>query len=106
METLRKQKFEREPQNVPGPFYVAKDQCIICMLPHQMAPELIGFHQPQPDSHADSHCYFKRQPVTAREFDLAIQCVDHACCAALRYCGNDKTIIERIRKGHNPDALD
>jgi hypothetical protein len=106
MESLRKQKFEREPQNTPGPFYVAKDQCIICMLPHQLAPDLIGFHEPRLDSHAGSHCYFKQQPVTVEEVELAVQCVDSACCGALRYCGDDKTVIERILKGRNPQAVD
>ena len=33
-------KFEREWDNAPGPFYVVKDQCILCALPPETAPHL------------------------------------------------------------------
>ena len=35
-------KFEREPDNAPGAFYVIKDQCIICALPPETAPQNIS----------------------------------------------------------------
>jgi hypothetical protein len=34
-------KFEREWDNAPGPFYVVKDQCILCALPPETAPQNI-----------------------------------------------------------------
>jgi hypothetical protein len=104
MSSLKAAKFEREPENVPGPFYVAKDQCIICMLPVEMAPDLIGFQEGS--THALGHCYFKKQPTTSKETELAIETVGVSCCAALRYCGNDQTIIDKILNGGNPDAVD
>ncbi len=106
MDELRKPKFEREPENVPGPFYVAKGQCIICMLPVETAPNLIGFHQDNSGAHKQSHCYFKKQPTTPEENELAIESLNNACCGALRYCGSDKAIIGKIGEGHNPGAVD
>jgi len=106
MDSLRKPKLVREPENVPGPFYVAKGQCIICMLPVESAPELMGYHQDTSGTNANSHCYFKKQPTTPEEIALAVEIVNHACCGALRYCGSDPAIIDKILKGHNPDSVD
>lgn len=103
-----KPKYEREPENAPGSFYVAKDQCIICMLPVESAPLLFGFYDNsiRTGSHAGSHCYFQKQPSDPEEFKLAIEAVNSACCGALRYCGNDKTVIDQILAGSNSDSVD
>ena len=81
----------RTPSNVPGPFYVAMDQCITCMAPEGEAPDLMAF-----DAVAES-CYFKRQPVTPDEIDRAIRAVGVACCGALGYAGNDPIVLARFR---------
>ena len=95
-----KENLEREAENAPGDFYVAAGQCIICMFPVQMAPELVGFcdAHAQTGSHAGSHCYFKRQPKTREEIALALESLAGSCCQALRYAGNDPEILERLQQ--------
>jgi hypothetical protein len=33
---------KRYPENVPGPFYVEDDLCIICRAPEAISPNLVG----------------------------------------------------------------
>jgi hypothetical protein len=105
MEALRKPRFDREPENVPGPFYVAKNQCITCLAPVENAPDLMGFYE-DPTGKGSSHCFFKKQPTTPQEIELAIKSVRVACCGSLRYCGTDETIIAKIQSETNADAID
>jgi hypothetical protein len=96
------QKRDRYDENAPGPFYVEKDMCIICMAPEAAAPELMGFFEDTSGSHRRSHCYFQRQPSTAEEVDHALEAIRVACCGALRYAGEDPLILARLREtGHN-----
>ena len=81
---------EAYPLNAPGPFFVARDQCIACGAPQAEAPELITF-----DDAAD-HCYFKRQPQSPEELDHAIRAVIVACCDAVKYRGDDPTVLARF----------
>jgi hypothetical protein len=82
----------RHPKNAPGPFYVAEDECIYCEAPVAEAPDLMTMD----DSNGRYHCYFRRQPETAEEVDLAIRAFRVCCSGALRYGGDDPAIIPRI----------
>jgi ferredoxin len=84
-------KRERTPLNSTGDFYVEKDMCLACFAPEDTAPDLIAYDH-------DTGCYFKKQPETDEELDRAIEAVEVSCIAALRYCGNNPHIIQRLRK--------
>jgi ferredoxin len=79
----------RTPSNVPGPFYVAKDECITCGAPEAEAPSLIR--------HDDEHgsCYFYRQPDSADDTHRAIRALAVCCVGAVRYAGKDPDILRR-----------
>lgn len=78
-----------------GDFYVADRQCLLCMNPLHAAPELMGYFD-APEGPAGSTCFFARQPSTAAEVDTAIRAIETACCGALRYGGNDPTILGKL----------
>jgi hypothetical protein len=78
----------RTPRNVPGPFYVAKDQCTTCGAPEVEAPSLIR--------HDDEHgCYFYRQPENADDTYHALRAMRVSCLASVRYGGTDPDILQR-----------
>ena len=81
---------ERTPKNVPGPFYVAKDQCISCGAPEAEAPGLMAF-----DDEGGS-CYFHRQPSSSEEVYRAMRALRASCCGAVRYGGADPDILSRL----------
>jgi hypothetical protein len=86
-------KFEREPDNAPGPFYVIKDHCILCALPPETAPENITWDaefQRGGCTGSPNHCRVERQPQTSDEVALVIE--------AIRYCGTDPEILSRFRE--------
>ena len=84
-------KREKTPLNAKGDFYVEKDMCLACMAPEYSAPDLMGYD-------TEIGCYFKKQPVTSEEVECAIEAVEFSCIAALRYCGNNQEIIQKLRK--------
>jgi hypothetical protein len=94
-------RFEREPDSVPGPFYVVKDACILCGLPPETAPENIGWDEPFQRNGCGgcpNHCRVARQPATAAEAERLIQAAAGSCVEAIRYCGTDPEILRRFRK--------
>ena len=91
-------KFDRHPLNLPGPFYVEDGQCINCLAPSQIAPDLFGFFEEPPGMRGYSHCYVRRQPATPAELERMMQAIESACCSGLRYCGDDPAILERFRQ--------
>jgi len=97
-DTLRTNKPKHKPyvENALGPFYVEKDYCITCRLPEHEAPDLMGFHDSDSDSNAESHCYFKKQPATPEELQRAIAAVCACCCGALRYAGSEVPVLQKI----------
>jgi len=84
-------KRERTPLNVEGDFYVEKDTCLACMAPEYSAPDLMEYDD-------ETGCYFKKQPATLKELGRAIEAVEVSCIAALRYCGNNPEIIQKLRR--------
>jgi len=94
-------KFEREPDNAPGPFYVIKDHCILCALPPETAPENITWDaefQRGGCTGCPNHCRVERQPQTPDEVALVIEATCGSCVEALRYCGTDPEILARFRE--------
>jgi hypothetical protein len=61
------------------------------------------------DFHGESgyqfHCRFHRQPQTDEELRQAISAIQVCCTLAVRYAGNDKTILDRIGCSQSCDAL-
>lgn len=94
-------KFEREPDNAPGPFYVVKGHCIICSLPLEIAPDNVKwdaeFHRGGCTG-CPNHCRVERQPQTPDEVVLVVDAACGSCVEALRYCGTDPEILERFRE--------
>jgi len=91
--------YEREPENAPGPFYVAKGMCLICSLPVEIAPETIKYQKIPCESCPEGwpdHCFVSRQPETPEEIDSMIAVVAGSCVAAHRYCGTDPVILHRL----------
>ena len=95
---MNTRRFDPEPENAPGDFYVERGQCIICMLPVETAPGIFGFHDASitSGSHAGSHCYVARQPISSGDVALAVEALTHSCCQAIRYAGSDSDIVSRI----------
>jgi hypothetical protein len=82
------QEAKRYPENAPGPFYVEDDLCIQCWAPEAVAPNLVGKNE--------RHCFFRKQPESLEELELAILAVNVCCCGAYRYSGNDPKVISRL----------
>ena len=95
---MNSRRYEAEPENAPGDFYVERGTCIICMLPVETAPGIFGFHDASvaSGSHAGSHCYVARQPATPAEVTQTIEALTRSCCQAIRYAGSDPAIIACI----------
>jgi hypothetical protein len=79
----------RTALNVPGPFYVAKDECITCGAPEVEAPSL---NRLEDGCHS---CYFFRQPENAEDTYRALRAMAVSCVGAVRYGGTDPDILRR-----------
>lgn len=79
------------PKNAPGPFIVCANECIICRAPEHEAPDLMTH-----DEGEDDHCYFHRQPSTPEEIDQACRAVLASCCGAVKYVGDDPSVLHRL----------
>ena len=105
---MNPRRYEAEPENASGDFYVQRDQCIICRLPYETAPGIFGFHDASLGTgvHVGSHCYVALQPATPAELDLTIEALTSSCCSAVRYSGKDPDIIERIKAKGSAQSCD
>jgi hypothetical protein len=81
--------FQRHRQNADGPFYVVNGECISCGAPEMHAPTLISHD-------AQGHCFFTRQPTSAKETNEAIKSTWASCCGALRYSGTHRETLIRL----------
>ncbi len=93
---------ERTPKNAPGPFYVAKDECIACRAPEAEARGLMSFDDDR------ASCFFERQPTTREEEYRAVRAVWASCCGAVRYGGNDTRVnarLESLKQGRVATAV-
>ena len=97
---LANPRYEREPDNAPGPFYVVKGCCILCALPPETAPENITWdeqHQRSGCVGCPNHCRIERQPETEEELSRVIEAACASCVQAIRYCGTDPGILARFQ---------
>ena len=86
-------RYEMDPSNVIGPFYVTTN-CIICGLPPETAPENISFHH---DCKGPNTCRFFKQPENQKELDLVFEAMAGSCVEAVRYRGTNKEILKQIK---------
>ncbi len=98
--------YERAPEAVPGPFYVQPDQCIICGLPPETAPNNIQFLPNLADSRCPHYCYVHKQPETIEELQHMVEAVCYSCVSAIRYCGADPCILRCLSEAGYPDLCD
>lgn len=89
---MTKNANERVPENADGDFYVVRNACVRCCLPHDEAPDLMNDYKVDFDE-----CYFRRQPVGEHEEDQAIKALSVSCIEALHYAGTNPRIIAAIR---------
>jgi hypothetical protein len=90
--------------NAPGQFYVVNQDCMTCGYPHILAPDLMAWEM---DSGGrETHCYFRKQPETSQEVEQALRAVEGSCCGALRYCGSDPEIIQKLKDAGCKEAID
>lgn len=94
----------RHPKNAPGPFYVEDECCISCDAPRHEAPDLIGTDDVS--GRYEYHCHFKKQPTTPDEIERAVMACVVSCVRAVRYAGNDPTILARLRELRSADSSD
>ena len=94
-------RIARESDNAPGPFYVIKDNCILCALPPETAPDNIKWDAQFQRSGCvgcPNHCRVERQPETPQELELVIDAACASCVEAIRYCGTDPQVIATFRE--------
>jgi hypothetical protein len=89
---------ERDPRDVPGPFYT-REQCLACASPQGCAPTLLSKLASN-----DLDTFFVRQPETAEEVEQACAAILICCVSDLRYGGQDPAIIARL--GNTPEYSD
>jgi len=102
-------RYEREPDSVPGPFYVAVDTCITCALPPETAPNNITWNEEFQRTGCQScihHCRVSRQPETDEELELMFEATYGSCVQAIRYCGTDPQTLERFQELGIPEICD
>ncbi|MFN3650537.1 MAG: ferredoxin [Armatimonadota bacterium] len=88
------------PLNVPGPFYVEDGCCVACMVPHLIAPDLMGFDE------ESSHCFVRQQPSSPEAVTRAIFAVRISEVGCLRYGGTDPDILRRFAELGEAGACD
>ena len=71
-----------------------------CGAPEAEAPLLIR-HDEQAHS-----CFFARQPESEVEVEQALAAVWASCCSAVRYAGEDATIVARLTQMGCAAAID
>jgi hypothetical protein len=86
-----KKSPERFPENAKGDFYVENGVCITCYAPEAEAPNLIDHSKIE-----YGHCFFKKQPETVEELELAINAMQVSCINGIRYGGKDENILNKL----------
>ena len=92
-------------RNADGPFYVS-NQCIICGLPKETAPENIDWDCPVGCEECPESCYVKRQPESDEERDNLIEAMLGSEVENIRYCGTDSTVLRRLTDAGYPHLCD
>jgi len=84
-------------KNTEGPFYVS-DQCIICGLPTEIAPENIAFDCPAGCEACPESCYVKKQPENDEELEKIIEAMLGSEVGNIRYHGTNPLVLRRLRE--------
>jgi hypothetical protein len=92
---------QRVPENSAGDFYVERDRCMRCCVPHGEAPELLN----DPTIEFQER-FFRRQPISAEDVDRALRAITLSCIRALCYHGSDPAILSRLRQLGRSDCCD
>jgi len=94
----------RFASNAPGDFYVVDQCCLTCGVMHDVAPDLIAWHNFEPDDrgYVSSHCYVSRQPETLGEIAQMLRAMNVMDLDCLRYGGDDPGWLTRlVENGHS-----
>ena len=109
-EVKRSTKNATLKMNPPNPnksgFYTAEGECIICNCPPEIAPNLMSFYEDPDGQHTNSTCFFKRQPTNPEEIELAIEAMSSSCVEAIRYGGEDISIIRQLLISASDNCID
>ncbi len=103
---MAERKSKAFPENAPGDFYVADQECTCCGAPAAVAPDLIRHHDPHTEGDSYEHCYFRKQPETAYELIQAVGACAASCVGALRYAGTDPEIQCALRDAGAESSMD
>ena len=85
-------QIARVAKNAPGAFFVRANECLVCQLCVDEAPDLMVCDKEQ----GDWSCYFTKQPETSEEVERALHALECCCIAAVAYEGDDPAILARI----------
>ena len=102
-------RYDREPDSLPGPFYVVADTCILCALPPETAPANITWDenfQRGGCQGCPNHCRVSKQPETDEELERMIEAALGSCVQAIRYCGTDAYTLKRFQEIGLPEVCD
>ena len=99
-----RRRFEAHPQSTAGDFYVVNNECVSCGAPHAVAPDLIGWADPDGPG-SSSHCIWKKQPESPAELEQALAAFDASEIGCYRYAGTDERIVERIGREYCDNPL-
>jgi hypothetical protein len=72
-------------------FYVQETCCMSCGVPQEIAPDLVGWTNDDPQQ-----CYWVKQPQTADELERAIKIIQTQEIGCHRYSGSDPAILRRL----------
>jgi len=81
----------RNPESVPGDFYVEQDCCLSCGLPQHIAPGLVGRSET-----GSGDCVWKKQPSTPQEIEQAIKVLQFQELTCHRYAGRNPSILAQL----------
>ena len=84
-----KRQLNAHRANCEGPFYVVDGDCMSCGAPEAEAEGMMSHDR-------SGHCFFTTQPENSEQNDAAIRSLLASCCGAVRYAGNDQSILTRI----------
>jgi hypothetical protein len=107
-----KPKYEPCAGSAPGPFYVVAGGCVNCrgwvhdeIVANEQGQLMDLRGEPTQHFHQDFHCRFYRQPEDDVELQFAIDAVRRCDVDAVRYAGEDKTILDRINRPESCDVM-
>jgi hypothetical protein len=83
-------------KNVEGPFYVS-DQCIICGLSKETAPNNIDWDCSAGCEECPKSCYIKKQPEDDMELEQMLEAMLGSEVENIRYCGTNSEVLNRLR---------